>query len=73
VALVPGVLAPALRRDVVAVDVLDAPTRGIYASLPATTPSARPPWGEHLVTALREAVIEASRHRNGTADGSVRR
>lgn len=35
VALVPGVLVAALRRDVVPVQISDAPTRGIYAALPA--------------------------------------
>lgn len=35
VALVPGLLVPALRRDVVAVTVADAPTRGIYATVAA--------------------------------------
>lgn len=35
VALVPGLLVPALRRDVVAVTVEGAPTRGIYATVAA--------------------------------------
>lgn len=35
VALVPGVLVSALRRDVVPVRTTEAPTRGIYATLPA--------------------------------------
>lgn len=35
VALVPGLLVPALRRDVAALTVADAPTRGIYATLAA--------------------------------------
>lgn len=43
VALVPGVLAPALRRDVVAVSLADPPTRGIYASLPAGAAGATSP------------------------------
>lgn len=36
VALVPGLLVPALRRDVVAVEVRDAPRRGIFATVAAT-------------------------------------
>ncbi|MBU2696890.1 LysR family transcriptional regulator [Pimelobacter sp. 30-1] len=36
VALVPGLLVPALRRDVVAVEVRDAPRRGIFAAVAAT-------------------------------------
>lgn len=35
VALVPGLLVPALRRDVVAVEVRDAPRRGIFATVAA--------------------------------------
>ncbi|MBM0127741.1 LysR family transcriptional regulator [Pimelobacter simplex] len=41
VALVPGLLVPALRRDVVAVAVPDAPRRAILASVPAGRE-----WGE---------------------------
>lgn len=42
VALVPGLLVPALRRDVVAVAVPDAPRRGIHATLAAGREPAEP-------------------------------
>lgn len=50
IALVPGVLAHSLRRDVVAIALADAPTRGIYA---ITRADADPhPTVEPLVAAL---------------------
>ncbi|WP_408898917.1 LysR family transcriptional regulator [Nocardioides sp. R1-1] len=52
VALVPGLLVPALRRDVVAVPVAEAPTRGLYATLTAGPPVA--PAATRMVAALRE-------------------
>ncbi|MFC5728719.1 MULTISPECIES: LysR family transcriptional regulator [Nocardioides] len=68
VALVPGVLAPALRRDVVAVSLADPPTRGIYASLPAGATDAASPQAERLVAALERAVSEAQRHRRPSVE-----
>lgn len=60
VALVPGLLVPALRRDVVAVAVADAPTRGIYATLAAGADPAGPP------AQLRERVRTALAAGSGT-------
>lgn len=50
VALVPGVLRPALRPDVVPVRIADPPTRGVYATLPASGP--RSAAVERLLEAL---------------------
>ena len=57
VALVPGLLVPALRRDVVAVPVADAPTRGIYATVAAGAgpDGPAPALLERLRTALAAA------------------
>ncbi|MFI0900650.1 LysR family transcriptional regulator [Streptomyces sp. NPDC020983] len=41
IALVPGVLAPALRADVTAVPLVDAPSRGIHALTPRRAPHPR--------------------------------
>lgn len=58
VALVPGLLVPALRRDVVAVAVVDAPTRGIYATVAA---GAGPDGPDRvLLERLRTALAAAS-------------
>lgn len=51
VALIPGLLVPALRRDVVAVGLVGAPTRGLYASV-AAGPDL-PAAAVRLVEALR--------------------
>lgn len=59
VALVPGLLVPALRRDVVAVGVAGAPTRGLYASL-AAGPPAPPEAAERMVAALRDQYARNS-------------
>lgn len=58
VALVPGLLVPALRRDVVAVAVADAPTRGIYATLRAGADPAGP--AAELRERLRTALAAGS-------------
>lgn len=55
VALVPGALTPALRRDVVAVPVEEGPTRGIFVTLPAT-PARAPEAVERLVQALDRSL-----------------
>ncbi|WP_322938488.1 LysR family transcriptional regulator [Nocardioides bizhenqiangii] len=58
VALVPGLLGRALRRDVVAVAIEDAPTRGVYA----VTPRGPAPAGtlvRAMIDALRIAVSDA--------------
>ncbi|WP_436698553.1 LysR family transcriptional regulator [Nocardioides sp. BYT-33-1] len=57
VALVPGLLVPALRRDVVAVPVADAPTRRIYASV-AAGPPAPPAAVAGMVEALRDQYAD---------------
>jgi DNA-binding transcriptional LysR family regulator len=56
VALVPGVLRAALRRDVVAVSIADAPTRGIYAITP---PESVHPLVPEVVRAFGEAFRPA--------------
>ncbi len=58
VALVPGLLVPALRRDVVAVAVADAPTRGIYATVAAGAESDGP--AAALRVRLRAALAAGS-------------
>lgn len=58
VALVPGLLVPALRRDVAAVTVADAPTRGIYATLAAGADPAGP--AAELRERLRTALAAGS-------------
>lgn len=58
VALVPGLLVPALRRDVVAVAVGDAPTRGIYATVAAGAGPDGP--APALLERLRTALAAAS-------------
>lgn len=50
VALVPGLLLPALRADVVAVPLPDGPKRGIYATLPAEPQHPPTPAAALLVT-----------------------
>jgi DNA-binding transcriptional LysR family regulator len=58
VALVPGVLAPSLRRDVVAVALEDPPRRGIYAIVRA---GAEPhPVVEPLIDRMTAALREVS-------------
>ena len=58
IALAPGVLAPSLRRDVVAVPLDDAPQRGIYA---ITRSAAEPhPLVEPLVDELVRALEEVN-------------
>ena len=58
VALVPGVLAPSLRRDVVAVALVDPPRRGIFA---ITRVAAEPhPAVRPLLDAMTEALAEVS-------------
>jgi DNA-binding transcriptional LysR family regulator len=54
VALVPGVLAPSLRRDVAAVTLVDPPRRGIYAITSAAR--APHPAAAALVDRLAEAL-----------------
>lgn len=58
VALVPGLLVPALRRDVVAVAVADAPTRGIYVTEPAGSAPDGP--AAVLRSRLRTALVAGS-------------
>ncbi len=60
VALVPGLLVPALRRDVVAVAVADAPTRGIHATVAAGADPAGP------AAALRKRLRTAFAAGSGT-------
>lgn len=60
VALVPGLLLPALRRDVVAVAVVDAPTRGIYVTVAAGADPAGP------AAQLRERIRTALAAGSGT-------
>lgn len=60
VALVPGLLVPALRRDVVAVAVAGAPARGIYATLAAGADPDGP------AAALRERLRAALAAGSGT-------
>lgn len=55
VALVPGVLVPALRPDVTAVRVTDPPTRGIFASV-AAAPATSGVHLDDLVACLRRAL-----------------
>ena len=58
VALVPGVLAPSVRRDVVTVALVDAPTRGIFA---ITRAAAEPhPAVDALLGRMTEALAELS-------------
>ena len=59
VALVPGVLAPSLRRDVVTVALVDAPRRGIYAITRAAAAEPHPAVGP-LLDELAEALAELS-------------
>lgn len=54
VALVPGLLAPALRPDVTLITVPDAPTRRIYATVAASSNPSRSM--SRLMTALRELL-----------------
>ena len=58
VALVPGVLASSLRRDVVAVALEDAPTRGIYA-ITRSDADPHPALGP-LVEELTKTLAEVS-------------
>lgn len=60
VALVPGLLLPALRGDVVAVSVPDAPTRGIYATL-ATSRRQPSEAAALLLKGLNFAIDELTR------------
>lgn len=55
VALVPGLLGRALRRDVVAVTIEDAPTRGVYAITPRGPGPAASIVAE-MINALRDGV-----------------
>ncbi|WP_205740707.1 LysR family transcriptional regulator [Haloactinopolyspora alba] len=55
VALVPGLLAGSLPRDVVAVRLADAPTRGLYALLP-TRADPPPPIVSDVVRHVSEAL-----------------
>jgi DNA-binding transcriptional LysR family regulator len=58
VALVPGVLAPSVRRDVVTVALVDAPTRGIFA---ITRTAAEPhPAVDPLLAGMSEALAGLS-------------
>lgn len=53
IALIPGVLAHALRSDVTTVGLVDAPTRGIYTITPQHRPHpCAAPLLDHLATAL---------------------
>jgi DNA-binding transcriptional LysR family regulator len=56
VALVPGVLAPSVRRDVVTVALVDAPTRGIFAITRAG--AERHPAVDQLLAGMTEALAE---------------
>ncbi|KAA1426438.1 LysR family transcriptional regulator [Nocardioides antri] len=58
VALVPGLLGRALRRDVVAVAIADAPTRGHYAISPRRQPGPADPVVADVIEAL-EIVMSA--------------
>ncbi|MGW3989492.1 LysR family transcriptional regulator [Streptomyces sp. NPDC004830] len=58
VALVPGVLTGALRADVTAVPLVDAPTRGIYALTPRRAPH---PSAEALADLLAQTFTEGPR------------
>lgn len=58
VALVPGVLTPSVRRDVVTVSLVDAPRRGIFA---ITRAAAEPhPAVDPLLDGMTEALAELS-------------
>ena len=71
VALVPGVLAPSLRRDVVAVALEDPPRRGIYA---LTRAGAQPhPALDLLVDELTLALAEISADTASQSPSSARR
>ena len=53
IALIPGVLVPALRADVTTVALADPPTRGVYALTPRRTPHpAAAALLEHLASAF---------------------
>lgn len=56
VAMVPGSLTPALRRDIVAIDLADAPTRGLYARSPEHEPH---PAARDLIATRRDHLARA--------------
>ncbi|WP_327236169.1 LysR family transcriptional regulator [Streptomyces sp. NBC_01317] len=69
IALIPGVLTPALRADVTTVALADPPTRGIYAITPRRDPHPRAvPLLELLATAFASVRTARAAHRPGTTD-----
>ncbi|WP_069816082.1 LysR family transcriptional regulator [Streptomyces sp. TP-A0874] len=68
VALVPGVLACALRPDVTAVGLVDPPTRGIYAITPRREPHPRAaPLLDRIATAFTSAGPAQAAHTTAPA------
>ncbi|MGW2762450.1 LysR family transcriptional regulator [Streptomyces sp. NPDC001275] len=69
IALIPGVLAGALRTDVTAVALVDPPTRGIYTITPRRDPHpCSAPLLDQLVTAFNAGRPARAAHRPAEAD-----
>ncbi|MEV5079117.1 LysR family transcriptional regulator [Streptomyces sp. NPDC056159] len=73
IALIPGVLAGALRTDVTAVALVDPPTRGIYTITPRRDPHpCSAPLLDQLVTAFNAGRLAQAAHRPAGTDAHDR-
>ncbi|MFB7568887.1 LysR family transcriptional regulator [Streptomyces sp. NPDC056165] len=73
IALIPGVLAGALRTDVTAVALVDPPTRGIYTITPRRDPHpCSAPLLDQLVTAFNAGHLAQAAHRPAGTDAHDR-
>ncbi|MFD4971497.1 LysR family transcriptional regulator [Streptomyces sp. NPDC058424] len=73
IALIPGVLAGALRTDVTAVALVDPPTRGIYTITPRRDPHpCSAPLLDQLVTAFNAGRLAQAAHRPAETDAHDR-